>query len=246
MQSLLFSIATGGYDDLFSKCLQTHAAYARRIGFEHRIVNKQPWKLKPEEAAWLKILLLKENLSTLRPWVLFIDADCEIRAHAPSPETLPKDAPIFMANGKSGRLNSGVIFCRPSAKAASFFEEVLRSADRPVEHEEDEAPYENGHVIQQAKRQPCVGLLEHNLWNNNSSLDQESYIQHYSGGALRKYYLENCAPFKWKFQGRLKSFWVGRNNDRPSDNLPISERLELMLPFYKDNYPSLISSRTCD
>ena len=200
---LVFSIALNAYERWFRTCLESQRAYCQRHGFRYEVVSWAPRPLTARESAWLKVLLLHNALKDLDGeggadgsgggWTAFIDADCLVRPHAPSFVTAMEaeagEADICVANGFSGRLNSGVIFCRRTARARDFLGQMLEGADRPVPRA-DRTQYENGHFIHYAKDNPIIHTMGE-TWNNNSQIDESSYVQHYSGGDLREWFIAN-------------------------------------------------------
>jgi galactosyl transferase GMA12/MNN10 family len=236
---LVFSIALEGYEHLFRSCIETQAAYCKRHQYEYVVISEAPRRLHPTEAAWLKVPLMKSALAGGYEWVAFIDADCDIRAGMPdfvqSLDSLDASKSIFMAPGFSGRINSGVIFAKRSPAALAYFDTVITHADDAVPPE-DKAPYENGHMIHFGKNNPAIYLLDHNLWNNNSELEDEIYIQHYSGGNLRSWYMENRASTQDRINLTLSKFMKkvkGKTNSPPA-----SQSIAELMPFYQTHYPA--------
>lgn len=243
---LVFSIALEGYEHLFRSCIQTHMDYCKLHQYEYVLVNQAPRRLCPSEAAWLKIPLMKAALEGGYEWVAFLDADCDVRSHTPRfsqyLNSLDKDKSIFMAPGLSGRLNSGVIFARRQSSSLAFLDTILMDVDDKVPPE-DHAPYENGHIIHHGKNNPAIYMLEHQLWNNNSKLNRESYIQHYSGGPLRRWYRENRAPverqsyFESLLQKVARKFSIERFSAKPQA-IPASQSIDELMPYYQKKYPA--------
>jgi hypothetical protein len=196
-KGIVISIALRGYKKVFRECIDTQKSYCNRCGFQYVLIDEAPRHVSAAEAAWLKIALLCSALKSDYDWVAFLDADCEVRKETPCFSkylgSVTGDKSIFVAPGFSGRINSGVIFARSNTESIGFFEQVINSADQEVP-EDDKAPYENGHMIYHGSRCSSVYLLDHHLWNNNSEIDEESYIQHYSGGKLREWFMKNRAP----------------------------------------------------
>ncbi|KAA8482791.1 galactosyl transferase GMA12/MNN10 family protein [Arcticibacter tournemirensis] len=245
---LVFSIAVGGYHKHFKSCIDTHRSYCQKYGYEYLLVDRAPRRLQGSEASWLKVPLMLQALRGDYEWVAFIDADCRFSDNMPPFDTcfntLDPSRSIFMAPGISGRVNAGVIFLRNTAASIEFLETVIRNADAEVPSE-DKAPYENGHIIHFSKGNPSLYKLEHLQWNNNSVLNTESYIQHYSGGELRKWYNENLAPVPQP-AGFIKKGYILAGKvmrkisayiNRKKLTAPVSQRLADLLPFFKANYP---------
>lgn len=253
---LVFSIALVGYDRLFESCIETQRQYCRNCSYQYVLVDHAPRRLRPIEAAWLKIPLIISALKAGYEWVAFIDADCDVRNNMPCfPEyfdSLELEKSIFLSPGFSGRVNSGVIFIKNSAASVEFFQSVINHADQDVP-QEDRTDYENGHIIFFGKNSPDVYLLEHNLWNNNSKLDDESYIQHYSGGMLRQWFLNNRAPseFQSKTKGQIhkviktvarkfRNLTISSPDQEPSISASINE----LMPFYERKFPAFSNGHT--
>lgn len=241
---LVFSIALEGYSFLFRHCLNTQRNYCKRFGFDYLVVDKAPRPLLAFEAAWLKIFLLRSAIKRNYDWVAFIDADCEIRDHAPSfVKSLSdfKKEGVFMAHGFSGRINSGVIFMKNTAEALDYLEEVIKNGDNKVA-EEDAALYENGHMIRYGKNNDHVHIIDYKKWNNNSSFDPDSYIQHYSGGILRGRYLRQH-PWLHKFYRYLKR---GRRIKRRFSKEPSESSMNniaALLPYYHQVYAAFATTK---
>ena len=238
---LVFSIALQGYSNLFKNCIKTQRNYCSRFEYDYILIDKSPRSLLPAEAAWLKIFFLKEALTCTYKWIAFIDADCEIREHAPSfiedLEKFGKNKKIFMAHGFSGRINSGVIFIKNSPEALEYLEKVIINGDKIIS-DEDQAPYENGHIIKYGKNNPYIQIIDAKKWNNNFTLDHSSYIQHYSGGILREQYLRE-RPFiksKYLFMRRIRSKMRRLSSTNTTTSMA---EIHSLLPFYLKKYPGL-------
>jgi hypothetical protein len=250
---LVFSIALNGFEIPFSRCIASQRAYCDKYGYRYVLVRDAPRKLFPTEAAWIKIPLMKAALDGPYEWVVFLDADIEVRPHTPCiVDTLSREPgkSLFFVHGHSGRVNSGVLIARKHPTSKAFFDEVLTHADVKLP-EEDRAPYENGHVIHYAKSNPSVHLLDHYLWNNNSILDQRAYLQHYSSGPLRRAYLGASSPSPLKSfvtplvklssrthrsaMRRLGRFF--QFADRYRKDKTMAQRMSELLPHYSSTYP---------
>jgi hypothetical protein len=194
-KTIQFSIATGGYKYLFKPLIRTQRQYAANCGYYYYCLDKVPWAITPSIAAWLKVGLILKFMDLGYDNIFFVDADCSIAKSTPPIFDLVdlQHKPMWIARGKSNRYNSGVIAIANTDTTKDFIKKLLANGHIPVPSE-DEAPYENGHFIHYLKKNDTVGLLEHEKWNNNSALNPYSYIQHYSGGNLRKYYNSSMAP----------------------------------------------------
>lgn len=232
--TLLFSIALNGYDKLFRECIYTQQRYSKKFSFKYCLINKGPQKLTGEESAWLKLYLLREALQCGYEWLGFIDADCEVREHTPDFRTCLSSgtkASIFMANGFSGRINSGVIFMKNTPEAKAYLDEVIKNRENPVP-EEDQAPFENGHMIKYGKHNPSVEIINNRLWNNNIEFDPGSYIQHYSGGKLRPLYLKEHTIAKRIYLLRKKWELYTRKYNKTFSRCDLEEQMS----WFKNEY----------
>ena len=248
-KALVFSIALEGFEQTFGDCIKTQIEYCRRYQYDYVLIKRSPYHLYPDEAAWMKVPLIRAALAGNYEWVSFLDADCEIRSHTPGFSehfsALSESKTIFMAPGFSGRLNSGVIFAKNSPASLSFFDKILINADLEIPTPEDRAPYENGHFIYYGKDNPAVYPLEHQLWNNNSRLDDKSYIQHYVRGPMREWYMNNrVLPKKESLIKKVLIDPFFNNNlnilknkaQRPVKPMIISESINKLLPYYMKKY----------
>lgn len=188
MSTLLFTVAQNGYGVGYARCLKSHARYAARLGAAYAAVTRPYRVAEPALCAWLKISLLLQALRAGHAWVAFIDADCLVRESAPDFRTQwQSERSVYMAKGRSGRINSGVIFARGDAQAASFFEQVLASlvANIPAADRLN-LKYENGNVIYCAARGPHVEVID-TQWNNTVDPALQDHFRHYTGPMRDEY-----------------------------------------------------------
>jgi len=263
--TLVFSIALKGYENLFKPCIKSHLHYCNLHKYKYIVIESSPRELCAAEAAWLKIPLAKAALEGGYKWVAFIDADCEIRTHMPPfPKYLDSlsksEKSIFISTGFSGRLNSGVLFLKNSPQSLEFLDLIFSNCDHEIPSEDRaKTRYENGHVIYFGKNNPYVYVLDHNVWNNNSKLDENSFIQHYSGGRLRNWYMENRAPSEYiqnyiasdspsnqrLFLNRVFRKITKVINLNKNSKL-IYDSLNELLPYYQKKYSHLFDSSCTD
>jgi hypothetical protein len=232
-----FTIALNGFADTFAECIDTQRAYCARHGYTYLVFDRLPWKITARQSAWLKVELLRGLVSAGEGGaVAFLDADCEVRAHTPAFESAFSDKPLMLAKGKSGRLNSGVIFARRARVVRDFLDLLIQNSDESVP-EESRTRYENGHFIHFGAQSDIIGLLDHAVWNNNSKMDEESFIQHFSGGDLRKLFMRERAPLPTRVdgvKGYIHRFSEGLKPDR--QDLAISSFLELARRQFEPSY----------
>jgi hypothetical protein len=197
-----------GYGQAWRSCVRSHRRYAERSACDYVCVDL-PWTVAATEAAWLKVALMVRVLEDRRyQWVLFVDADAMIRSSCPDFRAVAIPGPdIYLAQGHSGRVNSGVMVVRASDASLRFFRELLSDCENVVTGE-DAAPYENGHVIKHSRGNPTVGLIERR-WNNTVDPDLDDYIRHFTGPMAVE---ARLAPFSvrgWRCLWRLRNCAIG-------------------------------------
>lgn len=120
--------------------------------------------------------------------VFLLDADTEVVDIAPrfDDELIRTGKDILVANGLSGRPNSGVMMFKggETSVAASFLQQCLELRESRVPAADFVTEDgENGHVIFMLKREPFasrVGILD-TLWNcTHPSCVGDAYIRHYT------------------------------------------------------------------
>ena len=222
--ALVFTIAMNGYRWAWRSCLRSHRRYAARLGFDRACVDL-PWTVTPAEAAWLKLRLLARALEDRRyAWLLFLDADAEVRPGCPDFRAVAVPGrDVYMAHGHSGRLNSGVIAVRRSDASRAFLRRILADCDGPVAPE-DAAPYENGHVIKHGKADPVVGLLDRR-WNNTVEPALGDHVRHFTGPMRAHGRVDRATAARWRraaaVRERLAAVWTP-----PPPDGPLRERLD--------------------
>jgi hypothetical protein len=180
-------VALNGYQIRYRPALRSHRRYCRRYGYGYVLADRPRRRRVPRRsAAWLKIDLVLAALRAGHPAVLLVDADARISGRAPDFRTVfvpGKD--VYLANGRSGRPNSGVIVARDSAASRGFFARVRESADRPAPDGRwgDWVDWgENGHVIS-AWAGFGAGAELDPAWNNTTDPGRPDYIRHQTGPA---------------------------------------------------------------
>jgi hypothetical protein len=196
MACLIFTVAQNGYDIGFSQCIRSQAAYAERLGHVYALVRRPFRVSEPALSAWLKIPLMLRALHSGYEWVAFIDADCRVRDNAPDfREVAMLGKSVYMAHGRSGRVNSGVMFARAESSATDFFGAVLASLTAEIPHEDrKQLKYENGNVIHCARGNTSIGVMDPR-WNNTSDPALPDFFRHYTGplrDEYRRSFLSTC------------------------------------------------------
>ncbi|RRS10636.1 hypothetical protein EAG18_01000 [Pseudoalteromonas sp. J010] len=182
---LIFSIALNGYQIRYRRHLASQRRYAERMGYDYTVITK-PWVTNlGAECCWLKLYLLRSALAAGYDYVLFVDADAYIQDSCPNLSSVIKpDKFLFMANGYSGRLNSGVMLMKACPEALLWLDSIINAITEPVVDIESVGWGENGHVIHFAKN--CDGLeLLNEKWNNTKSPQCSDYIRHYNYGPMK-------------------------------------------------------------
>lgn len=181
-RALLYTVALNGYATSYRAAIKSHEAYAARIGARYAKVVR-PYAKDPALAAWLKIPLMLAGLENGYEWVGYIDADCVVRTRAGDfRSVLPaSDADVYMAEGRTGRINSGVMFARSSESSVQYFNKVMESITRPVDEQDRQGlKYENGNVIHIDRTQQSVARMPLE-WNNTYDTDLNDSIRHFAG-----------------------------------------------------------------
>lgn len=186
-KTLVFTVALNGYQWLFKENIAHQRAYARQHGYDFVAVTRPSFSRLGLECAWLKLSLLANALRRYDT-VMYVDVDAAIKPSAPPLDSiLEGDKYLYMAHGYSGRFNSGVIIARKSEDLHSGILGMIDSCEVPPPVEDSVGWGENGHVISYAKTKAFVKILP-KQWNNNSDVDLDDFIRHYSMGPLRPLY----------------------------------------------------------
>ncbi|QYO68122.1 hypothetical protein [Leptolyngbya sp. 7M] len=231
---LVFSIALIGYDQIFQHCIDSHRAYCRKYGYDYVLIDKFPGIPDKEEATWLKIVLMIEALKSSYDWVFFVDSDCEIRNHTPRLEEIQViNKYIYLAPGHSGYINAGILIAKSSSEAIHYFEKVLDSAQQEIPELSIVDWGDNPYIIHHAKENPDIYLLTHD-WNNNTNLDSQSYIFHYSSGTFRAFYLEKYASRISQTKGKI----LRKIYNTYLRNFPKRNTFRSRMDDYRDFYTS--------
>ncbi|ANL43088.1 UNVERIFIED_ORG: hypothetical protein M2312_002945 [Rhizobium esperanzae] len=231
MKPLVISLGFNGYQWIYARNVETQRAYCVRHGFDYVMVSRPRFSNMLMECAWLKIPLITAALEAGRPWVLFLDSDVEVKVSAPSflsNETGSSD--LYLANGFSGRVNSGVIIARRSERVVSLFSEMYSNAMKPIPAEDDVGWGENGHVIHYTKRYNGLQILDAR-WNNNFSPTLDDYFRHYSAGPMRKFY--EFTLFEKVVYRAAKIY----NKYLPPNKLSFNESMDLLMNSVRAAYP---------
>lgn len=191
-KTLLFSLATHGYDIIWNQCIASHKKYATVHGYDYFCITDIPAGHNHHHVVWTKLPLIHKALDHYE-WVIFVDSDCLIQEWCPAFESLAKEWKyLYFAPGFSGRINSGVIICRQHEETKKLLATIIANKDKPLPKEDSVwrvfGGGENGHIIHYCKHNRFVDMID-KKWNNNSDPMMDDYIRHFSGGgAMRKHY----------------------------------------------------------
>lgn len=180
----MFTIATNGYDEIFADWIKSQRDYACAHNYRYLAITQAPTNgISGTNSAWLKLAIIARALVKGYAWVVFVDADCLIRLHAPPVESVqvPQKS-IYCALDFSNRINGGVILARNTEDSQRFFQKILRWSDLPTFFlpKTDQNLYENGHLIFFAKRNSAVCIIDQR-WNNTTNQPIGEYIWHGGG-----------------------------------------------------------------
>ena len=186
---LIFSIATNGYDRHFERHLASQRCLADAMNATHWVVmGSPPWGISAHDSAWLKVPLLLRALSLGYRWVLFLDADCEVRVlKSPFDGLDDGEGAIYLCRDFSRRMNSGMILAHNSGAARRLLRKLMISSLVPgfLLPWEDRNAYENGHVIHFWKNEPQVRIMD-SRWNWTTEEGEDgAFIRHYGGWTAR-------------------------------------------------------------
>jgi hypothetical protein len=192
-KTFMFTIATNGYDEIFQDCLDSHKKYATNQGYKYIAFTKSPPSgISGTNSAWLKVAIILRALKKGYENVFFIDADAFIHEYTPPIESVfCSEKYVYMSVESSGNFNSGVIIVINNPQAIKFFETLLLRADVPnfMLPKSDRNLYENGHVINLAKKSPTVQIINPK-WNYNFNTfleeNEKEYICHGRGTWTKK------------------------------------------------------------
>ncbi|MGP5699924.1 hypothetical protein ACTXPA_13475 [Glutamicibacter arilaitensis] len=226
MKKLVFTIGLNGYDVGFRRCIDSQREYAKRIGADFILISK-PTVDDPALAAWLKVTFIKRALESGYRYVAYIDADCRIAATAPdfTLEFAGTESKICMGLGRTGRINSGVIFADYSDKAIQFLDQVIDSITQNIPpRDRANLRFENGNIIYVEAKFGGVKELSQ-LWNNSWDSNLTDYIRHFTGPLKGQH--DSTLSDRMKF--RFKKLISPRPKKAPeSRSAEFAERLLLL------------------
>lgn len=184
-QPVLFSVALNGYHWVYRDCIESHRAYAARMGYEYHCISRPHVSRLGNECCWLKISILLRLLRNGTKSVVVLDADTMISNRAPSfDNVLNATEHLSMARGVSGEHNSGVMVIKNTDQTRDFFKRLLLRQGVKLGPDDPVGWGENGHIIDMLKTIPLATDLPL-TWNNTFNPSLHDYIRHYSNGPMR-------------------------------------------------------------
>ena len=147
----IITVADENYLDKWKFCIESQNAYAKKYGYKRLLISKEFGNLN---FYWTKLPHAIDALEA-GDLVLVLDADVEVKHHAPDFKevfNLSDSANIALANGASGRPNSGVMMFKGKV-AIDFLSQVIESRlQKPDRENVVSSKGENGHIIQILKK----------------------------------------------------------------------------------------------
>jgi len=187
-KALVVSMGFNGYQTIYASNIASHRQYCERIGAAYVFVDKPDFTPLTMESTWLKIPLLLTGLAAGYEWIMYLDADTEVKAACPDMRSLASlGGDLLMAKGFSGRVNAGVVIVRRSDPVARFLKTLLVESGKELPPE-DHVPWgDNGYFIHFGKTYGGLRILP-TEWNNNRDPSLRDYIRHYSAGPMRAHF----------------------------------------------------------
>lgn len=192
-KTLIFSIALNGYQWLYPKHLSSHQEYANKNNYEYVLISKPSISNLGMECCWLKLVLLKAALVNGYQNVMFVDADALINVNCPPIHEIFADGKyLYMANGYTGRFNSGVMIARKAEALINWLDKLILYRYQHLPSIDSTGWGENGHVIHFSKQVNFIKVLHHR-WNNTFDDKLNDHIRHFSNGPMRTSKLKSFA-----------------------------------------------------
>ncbi|MBS3180070.1 MULTISPECIES: hypothetical protein [unclassified Pseudoclavibacter] len=239
MSTLIFTIAQNGYGVAYQDCIDSQRRYAARIGANYAAVTEPKQVAEIALSAWLKVPLILGALRAGYDYVAFIDADARVAEDAPDfrTETLQQES-VGMALGRSGRVNSGVIFTKRDEASLAYFERIMASLEEEIPAEDRQnLKYENGNLIYVTKLLGGVETLDLK-WNNTSDVDLKDHIRHYTGPLRDTYRRSLSANLKY----RLARIGLRKATPQPAQrSASFVNKLQAEVQAAEERYPKLVA-----
>lgn len=244
---IVFSMGFNGYQWKYLRNIKSHEKYCAKYGFDYVCLEKPAFTNLRRSSAWLKIIVIAAQLQLGRPWVFYLDTDVEVKDDTPDFRTLESEGKDFyIANGFSGRPNSGVMIVKNTPEIVKVFSDMFLNATTRVPGDDYVSGWgENGHVIHYSKAHPGTQTIS-NMWNNNANAEMKDYLRHYSAGPMRKEYKLTIFD---KIVEKLSKVYEKTNYDGKDDTLPnfypnITAFASNVFSSYPDFFPGAFDPST--
>lgn len=254
-KTLVFTVNTNGYADLYASCIKSQEMYAQKYGYVHANIVKPKYVLKNsfELSSWSKVPLIYSALNSNYKIVMFLDGDCLVSDDCPSIETLidgfPNEKSIFGANGFSGRPNAGVMIYKNTESSKSFVKELLRLNyyNFPIP-KEDLVGAENTYFVYLMREHNATQIISRS-WNKNSDNGLPTYIKHYSGPYKKEVNeLRSFSKVNWNKVMRIRKLGklIGYSNNKFNHNHgpKLMGMIKALHKKHLANYPDVFNSKT--
>jgi precorrin-6B methylase 2 len=188
MKIIVTCLVTNSYLPKWIDCIDSQKRYCNKFGFEYDLVQEcphnNPW--------WYKIEHVRELLDRDYDCVILLDSDIFIRDTSPSILEIisVNDKFIFVANGISNRINSGVIILKNHEKVRTFFDQLISDKNNKIDSKDPDFVTsfgENGHIIKHCKNSSIVQIID-SKWNNNRSIQTDDCFRHYCSNRVKPLY----------------------------------------------------------
>jgi len=179
--------ASNGYEKKYSNLLYSHYIYCKKYNYDYILfteaIDKPKW-----EIIYKTNKLLQKNIYQI---LIMIDADIFIQFNSPNIiSILSNKFSIYIANGVSKRVNSGLIVLQNNKHALEFFNRIMKL-------ENPEKIELKNRVTKEGENGAVIQVLNNNYFNNkkfildnkwnNTIPNKECYFKHYTN-YMKKYF----------------------------------------------------------
>ena len=195
---IILCTASDDYIEKYKPCINSQINYCKKHDYEYKLISG-----KKEERNWKrsKIDELINLLDTTTSDVLLIDADCLIKDDCPKLEIFLNDKSIYYANGKSGRLNSGVLYFKNTKNSLEFLNNLKEKLKIKIPRGKGyyvTKEGENGHIIwtkdEYEKLNKNIFQEISKKWNCSSpALKEEAYVLHFTNDLKKEIHKYNAS-----------------------------------------------------
>ena len=239
----VFSIALNGYQWRYRSCINSHRAYCQKHGFDYTVITRPTFTRLGAECCWLKLYLIEAALNSGHQRVLFLDADAYVQPQCPDItqiEAAEKD--LYLANGFSGELNSGVMYFRNTPQVRQWLQRLLANSTTAVAETSLVGWGENAHVIHFAKGYEGLKVIT-SQWNNTFDENADDYIRHFSCGPLQTSLIDKMMhKLLFKLSKLSLGCDISSSQSQHSKLLIIKKHMPEILAQVTRIYPGFISN----